>query len=250
MVWHPRRYSWLLALAGLLLAWQAAALLVHDDVLPTPVAVAPVLVRQMTKGDLATHLLVSGYRVVLSVALAVGLAMPVGLVLGLNKTLNAITSPVVYISYPIPKIVLLPVLLLFLGIGDTSKIAMIFLILFFQVLIVVRDAAQGVRPELVHSVRSLGAGPWHLLRYVFFPATLPSALTALRVSTGTAIAVLFFVESFGTSSGLGYYILVESWGALRYREMYAGVVAMAFLGLAIYFLLDLLQRKVCAWVQL
>ena len=248
-MWRPRRYSWLLAMAGALLVWQLLALAVSDPVLPSPGMVFRALGREVWGGRLAEHFLTSSYRVALSIGLSTAAAFPLGLFLGLNRTANSITSPLVYLSYPVPKIVLLPLLLLFLGIGDASKVAMIFLILFFQVLIVVRDAATGVRPELVDSVRSLGARPWHLLRYVFFPACLPATLTALRVSTGTAIAVLFFVESFGTSSGLGYYILVESWGALRYREMYAGVVVMALLGLAIYFLLDLLQRKVCAWVQ-
>ena len=155
-MWRTERYSWLLALAGLLLTWEAVALAVRNEVLPTPVEVLPVLVRQAIRVELANHFLVSGYRVTVSVALAVGVAMPLGLLLGLNTRLNSITSPVVYLSYPIPKIVLLPVILLFLGIGDASKVSMIFLILFFQVLIVVRDAAQNVRPELVHSVRSLG----------------------------------------------------------------------------------------------
>ena len=246
-MWHPRRYSWLLALAGALLAWQALAFAVNDPVLPAPWVVFGALWREVSRGRLPEHFLTSSYRVALSVGLSTLAAFPLGLFLGLNRTANSITSPLVYLSYPVPKIVLLPVLLLFLGIGDASKVAMIVLILFFQVLIVVRDAATGVRPELVDSVRSLGARPWHLLRYVFFPACLPATLTALRVSTGTAIAVLFFVESFGTTSGLGYYILVETWGALRYPEMYAGVVAMAVLGLGAYLLLDLVQRKACAW---
>ena len=74
-------------------------------------------------------------------------------------------------------------------------------------------------------------------------------LTALRVSTGTAIAVLFFVESFGTTSGLGYFILVEAWARLAYPQMYAGVLAMALLGLVIYFILDYLEQRWCAWVR-
>ncbi len=238
-----------MAPVALMAVWQLVALLVRDDVLPAPLPVLRELGREVIQGDLAEHFLVSGYRVLASIGLAVAAAFPLGLVLGLNKTANAITSPMVYLSYPVPKIVLLPVLLLFLGIGDLSKIAMISLILFFQVLIVVRDAASGIRPELVHSVRSLGARPWHLLRYVYFPASLPATLTALRVTTGTAIAVLFFVESFGTTSGLGYYILVETWGALRYPQMYAGVIAMAGLGLGLYFILDLIQRNTCGWID-
>ena len=95
---------------------------------------------------------------------------------------------------------------------------MISLILFFQILILVRDEVRTVRPELIFSVRSLGANRLQLLRYVFVPASLPGLFTALRVSTGVSIAVLFFVESFGTRQGLGYYILVESWADWPMRK--------------------------------
>lgn len=235
--------------AALALAWQLAAWGLRSEVLPGPAEVARALAQGLWSGDLAWDLGVSAYRVVLSILLSVAVAAPLGLTLGLSRPLYSLTAPLVYLTFPIPKIVLLPVLLMFLGLGDGSKVAVIFLILFFQVLVVVRDAASSVRPELLHSVRSLGASWRHLLRHVFLPASLPALLTALRISVGTAIAVLFFVESFGTTSGLGYYILVKGWGRLAYPEMYAGVVAMALLGLGLYFSLELLERRFCAWLQ-
>jgi NitT/TauT family transport system permease protein len=144
--------------------------------------------------------------------------------------------------------VFLPIILLLLGIGNLSKIFVISLILFFQMLVVVRDEAANLRPELIASVRSLGAGRRALFRYVYLPACLPAMLTSLRVSIGTAIAVLFFAESFATTSGLGYYIVVETWGRLDYAEMYAGVMAMSLLGLALYFAVDSIQRRMCPWL--
>ncbi|MGD9405140.1 MAG: ABC transporter permease subunit, partial [Anaerolineae bacterium] len=105
-----------------------------------------------------------------------------------------------------------------------------------------------LRPELIASVRSLGAGRRALFRFVYLPACLPAVLTSLRVSIGTAVAVLFFAESFATTSGLGYYIIVETWGRLAYAEMYAGVVGMSLLGLALYFIVDRLQRHMCPWL--
>jgi NitT/TauT family transport system permease protein len=118
------------------------------------------------------------------------------------------------------------------------------------VLVVVRDQARTLRPELVYSVRSLGAGRRALFRFVYLPSTLPGALTALRISIGTAIAVLFFAESVATTSGLGYYIITESWGRLAYPEMYAGVVAMSMLGLLLYFAADRLERRLAPWMFL
>jgi len=193
---------------------------------------------------------ISGWRVLASIVISMLVAVPVGLILGQSPRLNRIFSPVIYIVYPIPKIVFLPIILLFLGIGNTSKIFIIFLILFFQILVVVRDQASILRPELIYSVRSLGAGRRALFRFVYLPATIPAALTALRVGIGTAIAVLFFAESFATTSGLGYYIIVESWGRLAYPEMYAGVVAMSVLGLLLYFAADALERRLAPWMFL
>ncbi|MDA8186514.1 MAG: ABC transporter permease [Dehalococcoidales bacterium] len=242
------RLSIILALLAILFVWQVTATLAGIAALPGPGAVASAFVQGLSR-DLATHLAISSYRVVLSILLSVALAAPIGLALGQGKRLDRFIAPIIYLTYPVPKIVLLPIILIFLGIGEVSKVFIISIILFFQVLVVVRDASNGVRPELIHSVRSLGAGKVHLFRYVYLPACLPAILTSLRVSTGTAIAVLFFAESFATNSGLGYYIMVEGWGRMAYADMYAGVVAMSLLGLAIYYALDLTEKKLCAWIQ-
>ena len=234
---------------ALIIAWQLLAWAAHTDVLPGPWAVFQALVREIPRG-LGRDFLVSTWRVIASITVAVITAVPAGLVLGQSQRLNRLFSPIIYIVYPIPKIVLLPIILLFLGIGNVSKIFIISLILFFQVLVVVRDQASALRPELIYSVRSLGAGRRALFRFVYLPATLPAALTALRVSVGTAIAVLFFAESFATTSGLGYYIIVESWGRLAYPEMYAGVVAMSVLGLLLYFIVDGLEHRLAPWMFL
>ncbi|MBI4201340.1 MAG: ABC transporter permease [Chloroflexi bacterium] len=248
VTWLRRGWGLLATLLALLLLWQLVAWAVRSQVLPGPAEVMRTLYHALLTGGLGEHLAISAYRVVVSIVIAVAVALPLGLAFGYSPSLYRLSSPVVYLAYPIPKIVLLPVLLMFLGVGDSSKVAMLVLILVFQIFIVVRDAARAVPPALVHSVSSLGARRLALLRYVFLPATLPSLLTALRISMGTAIAVLFFVESFGTSAGLGFYILVEGWGRLAYEEMYAGVVAMALLGMALYFILDVLERRVCRWV--
>ncbi len=240
--------SRLVALMALLLVWEILAVWLRQPTLPDPISVTIAFGRGLPAG-LGWHTAVSGYRVVMATALAVVVAAPLGLALGQSPRWDRIIAPLVYLTYPIPKIVLLPIILIFLGLGDVSKIAIIFLILFFQVLMVVRDASQTVRPELVHSVRSLGARRRQLLRYVYFPACLPAILTSLRVSVGTAIAVLFFVETFGTTAGLGYYIIVESWGRLAYAQMYAGVMAMSLLGVGLYLLLDAMQKRFCGWVE-
>ncbi|HHH41716.1 MAG TPA: ABC transporter permease [Chloroflexi bacterium] len=237
-----------LGFVATLILWELLSLLIARPVFPPPTVVLLVFARQLP-GDLGRHLLVSAGRVVAAIVLAVLVAVPAGLGLGQIRTLDRLFSPLIYIVHPIPKIVFLPVILVLLGSGNGSKVFLIALILFFQILVVVRDEAAGLRPELILSVRSLGAGRRALFRYVYLPASLPAVLTALRVSVGTAIAVLFIAETYATTSGLGYYIIVESWGALRYAQMYAGVLAMSLLGLTLYFVVDGLDRRLCPWRQ-
>ena len=241
-----RRSSVLIAALALGVLWQLAAWVVHRPILPPPLEVVRVFAVEIV-GDLGLDFLASLGRVVASMALAVVTAVPAGLALGQMPALNRIFSPVIYILYPIPKVVLVPVILLFLGISDLAKVVIIFLILFFQILVLVRDQAASLRPELVASVRSLGAGRRALFRFVYYPASLPAILTALRQSIGTAVAVLYVAELFATQRGLGYYIYLHGSTLFDYPRMYAGVLAMSLLGLGLYFGVDGLQRRLCPW---
>jgi ABC-type nitrate/sulfonate/bicarbonate transport system permease component len=243
-----RKRDVLLASVALLAVWQLAAMLTDKPVLPPPADVLKAFILSLPE-ELGRHLLVSSLRVIASIALAVAAAVPIGLAIGLSPIADRLAAPLIYLLYPIPKIVFLPIVILLLGIGNVSKVFIIALILFFQILVVVRDEASNLRPELIASVRSLGAGRRAVFRFVYLPACLPAVLTSLRVSVGTAIAVLFFAESFATTSGLGYFIIVETWGRLAYTEMYAGVVAMSLLGLALYFVVDGLERRLCPWLS-
>jgi NitT/TauT family transport system permease protein len=232
-----------------LVVWQAAAWLLKLAILPGPLEVARAFWLELTQGQLAGHFLASLWRTAAGSGLALITAVPAGLVMGQSKRVNEIFSPLVYLLYPIPKVVFLPIVLLFLGVGDLSKIFIIFLILFFQILVLVRDQAAGLRPELIQSVRSLGAGRLALFRFVYLPASLPGVLTAFRQSVGTAVAVLYVAELFATQRGLGYYIYLNGSTLFNYPAMYAGVVAMSILGLGLYFTADGLERWLCPWLR-
>jgi NitT/TauT family transport system permease protein len=242
-----KRRDLLYAVAVLLALWQAAAWLVNRPILPAPWAVAQTFAAELAGGELAGHFLVSLWRVVASTALSIALAAPAGLALGQYPAVNRLVSPLIYLVYPIPKVVFVPVVLLFLGLGDAPKITIIFLILFFQILVLVRDQAAALRPELIQSVRSLGAGRRALFRFVYLPASLPAILTALRQSVGTAVAVLYVAELYATQQGLGYYIYLNGSTLLNYPAMYTGIAAMSLLGLGLYFSVDWLERRLCPW---
>lgn len=237
----------LLALLAILLIWQAAAALIQQAVLPGPIQVGQALWQETIQGTLPGHFLASLWRVVASMLLSIALAAPAGLALGQSKTLNRIFAPVIYWLYPIPKVVLVPVVLLLFGVGDAAKILLIFLILFFQILVLVRDSAANLRPELIQSVRSLGAGRRALFAFVYLPASLPAVLTALRQSVGTAVAILYVAELFATRWGLGYYIYLNGSTLFNYPAMYAGIVAMSLMGMLLYFVIDGLDHWLCRW---
>lgn len=234
------------AVLAVLILWQAAAWLVAKPILPGPLVVGQTFFSELGNG-LAGHFLVSMGRVLASMFLAVALAAPAGLALGQSRRLNRLFSPIIYLLYPIPKVVFVPIILLFFGIGDLPKIIIIFLILFFQILVLVRDSAAHIDQKTILSVRSLGAGRRALFRYVYYPATLSPILTALRQSVGTAVAVLYIAELFATQKGLGYYIYLNGNTLFNYPAMYAGVVAMSLLGLGMYFAVDWLERRLCPW---
>jgi NitT/TauT family transport system permease protein len=227
---------------GLFLAlWWALAAYVQHEVIPYPGQVLEVLGKDKVREDLHEHSLVSGRRIAYGLALATLGGFPLGLALGQSRFLDGLLWPLISLLYPIPKVVFLPVVLILFGTGDESKVALIVMVIAFQILVVVRDEARALPPDLIESVRSLGAGRRALYRYVYLPASLGAVLTAWRISVGTAVAVLFIAETTATRAGLGYYIIDNS-QRLRYEQMYAGILAISLLGGSLYFLTDLLER--------
>ena len=116
-----RRRDILFAILAILLTWQILSVLVNKPILPSPVAVSGIFIEELSKG-LLEHFLVSLWRVVASTALAIIIAVPIGLLLGQSKKLNSLFSPLIYLLYPIPKVVFVPIVLLFFGLGDFPKI--------------------------------------------------------------------------------------------------------------------------------
>ncbi|EMG36052.1 ABC-type nitrate/sulfonate/bicarbonate transport system, permease component [Desulfocurvibacter africanus PCS] len=237
---------YLLALLLLGLAWKALAEVLGSSVLPPPEAALAAFGRDALSAAFWRHFGASAFRAVSAMLLAWLIAFPLGILMGGSRRIDALLSPFVSLTYPIPKIVLLPIFLLLLGLGDASKIAMIALILAYQILVTTRDGVRGVHHKHIDSVTSLGAGRLRVFLDVLLPAALPHGFTALRLGTGVSVAVLFFVESFATQTGLGY-MIIDAWGSLDYLRMFSGIFGMSLLGVLLYEGTDLLERLVCAW---
>ncbi|MEW6622699.1 MAG: ABC transporter permease [Bacillota bacterium] len=232
----------------LIVLWWGLSLVINKPALPTPAAAFKEFYNQLYHG-LFFHAWVSFYRIGASLVLALLLGVPIGIILGRHKRLDSYIAPMIYLTYPIPKIVFLPVLLILLGYGDSSKIFLITLIVFYQIMVTTRDAARGIDPGYIMSVKSLGAGNGHLYWHVYFLGCLPEILTALRIALGTAIAVLFIAEAYATQEGLGYFIM-DSMGRISYSRMFAGIIGMGLLGFILYLGLDFLEKILCRWKHL
>lgn len=231
----------LLALCGwwLLSAWLAM------PIFPAPPAVFSHL-SEVFFSRIALHTVWSLWRIACGVALAVLIGVPLGIGMGYFPRLNRLLAPFVYLGYPVPKIALLPIVMLFFGIGETAKILIIFLIILFQIVVALRDAVWMIPKEMFYPLYSLGASFFAVFRDVLWPASLPKFITALRVAMGTAISVLFFTETFGTQYGMGYFIM-DAWLRVNYLEMYAGIVVLSLLGLFLFAVLDLAEQRFCRW---
>ncbi|MEL7563856.1 MAG: ABC transporter permease [Dehalobacterium sp.] len=245
---YGERFSFLYGVIILLLAWWIAALGLDSPAVPTPFEAVSSLGESL-RGDLLIHLGVSLYRVLISLILATVLAVPLGIFLGKNPGMDRKAAPLIYLTYPIPKVVFMPILLILLGMGDMSKIVLITLISFYQILVTTRDAAKNLEKGYVSSVRSLGASSRDLYFHVYFPACLPAILTSLRLGLGTAMAVLFLAETYATQMGIGFFIM-DSLSRMNYEEMFAGIIAMGLMGFFLYLLLDKAEKRLCAWIHL
>ena len=232
------------ATVALLAAWWLLAFVVNSPALPGPgVAFATFFAEWPI---IWPHIVISATRVLAAMAIGTALAVPLGLMLGRSPRADAVAAPIIFLTYPIPKVVFLPVLLVLFGLGNLPKVALIAIIVFFQILVTARDAAKAVPEGSVLSVRSLGATRFDIYRHVIVPASLPDIFTALRIGTGTAIAVLFLAETIAGTDGIGYFI-GDAWGRIDYPAMFAGIIGMALLGVVLYELLDALEVATTRW---
>ena len=232
------------AVVFIVAGWWLTAIAVQSPALPTPPATFDVLAENTAV--LVPFFWTSAYRVVISLVIGTVLAVPIAQLCARSRVLDTLFAPVLYLLYPIPKVVLLPILLVLFGLADAPKIVLISLTVFFQVLVAVRDAVRSVPESALISIRSLGGNAFDEYRHVILPATMPAVFTSLRIGVGTAIAVLFIAEAMAGSTGLGYFIM-QSWSMVNYPRMFAGIIAMALLGVILYAVFDLAERLLTKW---
>ncbi len=225
--------------------WFLAAILLDTPALVDPVTVYGQIGR-VWQQSMSLHLLASLRRIIIGIAIALLLGLVMALAMYRYRSFGQVMDSFVYFCYPVPKLALLPVIMLLAGLGDATKIIMIVLIIIFQIIINLRDSLRNIPKESFFVLTSLGATHRQLLRHLLLPAITPEALSTLRVAIGTAISVLFVTETYGTDRGMGFFI-VDAWMRISYTEMYAGIVVLGMSGFFFFLLIDMLEAKLCRW---
>jgi ABC-type nitrate/sulfonate/bicarbonate transport system permease component len=240
------RLTGLAMLVAGLVVWQLASRLERPEFVLSPLEIAGHFVEALVSGDLLDHVGASLARSLPGFLLGSLVGVLLGLLAGVARSLDQLLSPVVFLTYPVPKIVFLPIIMLWVGIGDASKIAVIALACFYPCFINAYYGARATSTIMVWASLNMGARPAQVFRKVVLPSALPLVFAGLRVSLALSFILLFSAEMINARSGLGF-LIRQAEASLRFDLMYVAIVAVAALGYASDQLLLLLRRRVLAW---
>jgi NitT/TauT family transport system permease protein len=234
----------LLVLAG----WEVASRLaiISPRYFPPPTAVGAFLIRHFAGEDLGAETLTTVLRLAAAFAIAAIPGVAVGLSMGMLRPVREVIDPYIALLYPVPKIALLPFLLILLGVGEPAFVLTGALSAFFQIAISTQAGVQTMDPRLVDVGRNYGARGVRLFRAVILPAALPAIFTGLRLGLGLALVAIVVVEFIAAKSGLGH-LVYRHWQMLSTIEMYGGFALVGALGLLLTRGLAALQRRALIW---
>ena len=235
--------------ALILAIWYALAYsgLVNPALLPKPHQVLARF-RELVHDRLPMDVWMSTQRVFLGVALGIVLAVPVGFLLGWYKAVRTFIDPVINFFRALPPIALIPLVIVYFGIGETAKVAILFYAAFFSGVIVMYEGIAQVSPIYVRVARTLGAKDGEIFRKVIVPLAVPHMLTALRVALGVAWATLVASELIAAQQGLGALIQNAS-NFFQLDIIYLGIICIGFIALAMDTVLRLVARRLVSWQE-
>ena len=248
-----KKYYLLLAITAFVVLIGVWALvtelgLVDAIFLPKPMQVVQYYISAIQDGSLWENTKVSVYRIVLGFVYAVILGIPVGILMGTFKKVEAIIRPLCeFIRYmPVPAFV--PLIMVWVGIGENAKITVIFVGTFFQLVLMVADDAMSVPDDLINAGYTLGCGTVKTIFKILIPAMLPRLMDTLRMMIGWAWTYLVSAELVAANSGLGYTIL-KSQRFLATDAIFGGIILIGLLGLLTDRIFAIINKKVFHWVE-
>ncbi|MEG0151247.1 MAG: ABC transporter permease [Comamonas sp.] len=243
--------KWLERLACLLLffsIWEflPRAGIVSSAFLSPPSAVLTAIAQLIETGQLNKHIFASLQRSLAGLSLAILAGVSLGLLMGVIRRFEAFVDPLLRLFRQVSALALFPVFLLFFGIGEASKIAIIFWAAFWPVLLNTISGVKQVEKLLIHSALSMGATRGFIFFKVILPAAAPSIFTGIRLAGAYSITALVAAEMIGSHAGLGF-LTLNSQEIFQIPSMYAGIVLLALLGLALNYVLALLEKRLTRW---
>jgi NitT/TauT family transport system permease protein len=245
---RPERYLPWVVFALLIVLWQAAssARLLPELFMPSPRAVVHALYQLWADGTLAQHVGASLGRIVPGWILGTAAGLVVGLAMGIFSAARAAGLPIVSALFPIPKIALLPLLILWFGIGEPSKVATIALGVFFPTVISAYSACDSVPRNLIRMGQSFGLPGRDIVRKILLPGAMPGILAGFRISASVALLLVVAAEMIGAQYGIGAFVLAAG-NLMQTDQLLAGVVMLSILGLLISWGLGMVERSVLRW---
>jgi NitT/TauT family transport system permease protein len=216
--------------------------------LPSPGRVFKAGVDLFVELGFTTDILSSVYRVMMGFVIAAIIGVPIGLIMGTFKVAEAFTEPVVGFIRYMPASAFIPLFILWLGIGDVEKIAIIFVGSFFQLVLMVAVVAKNVHKDLLETAYTLGAKRFQVIRKVLLPASLPGIVDTLRIIVGWAWTYIIVAELVASASGIGY-MIISSQRMLRTGNIIFGILTIGMLGLITDFFAKWLYNKLFPWVE-
>lgn len=242
------RVTAVLAFAAALALWQAAITFrfVSPVFLPSPVEVARALGDLAASGELWRHLSISLVRIGAGWACGTLAGLAVGTAMALFSLARSVGLPMVSALFPIPKIALLPLLILWLGIGELSKVTTIALGVFFPTAIAAYSGIDNVPRNLIRMAQSFDVPFRSVVRKIALPGALPSILSGMRVSASIALLLVVSAEMIGAESGIGAFVL-QAGNLMQTDQLMAGVAVLSLLGLAIGMTISAAERALLGW---
>jgi NitT/TauT family transport system permease protein len=213
---------------------------------PAPSAIALTLVRLLGSGELAAHLGATLSRLLLGFALGGLPGLILGLAMGWSRRLRVLIDPFIAAAHPIPKISVLPLIMIIFGIGEASKIVTVAVAVFFPILINTMAGVRHIAPLYFEVAQNYGASLLKVFTRVVMPGSLPLVLTGVRLALNVALLVNIAVELVAAQEGLGEMIWF-AWETLRTEELYASLIVIAALGTGLNFLLQRLTARLVPW---
>ncbi|TPQ42685.1 ABC transporter permease [Bradyrhizobium guangdongense] len=243
-----KRTAPVLACVGLLAVWQFASLVLKNDSFPTAIEAIRAVPSILTDKDALINILASLRRMAIGFALALAFSIPLGLMMGRSRAVAAFFNPLLMVIYPVPKAALMPIIMLWLGVGDVSKTLVIFLGVSLPVIYHSFEGAKAVEEKMLWSGAAMGLSAGQRLVRIVLPAALPEILTGCRTGLVLALITMITSEMIARQSGAGN-ILFNALDMGQYDTVFAMIIIVGMMGICLDAAFERIRARLVRWSE-